>query len=131
MNQILHLSVSLCTWFTCNKVHLNGSKAVHMLFRDRQCNSSSLFDMNLHLNNQEIARVIEWRKTNLPWDKHIQSICSKAAKGLSALNIPEYFIPQQALKIICNTITLPHFRNGNISVGNTRMNSLERIIKIQ
>ena len=70
-------------------------------------------------------------KENFKWDTHVNLVSHKVSKNLAILNKVKYFFPQETMKILYNSLILPHF---NYCIGvwrNTEKYNIDRLQILQ
>ena len=119
-------------WLSVNKLSLNVGKTKFMIFHYRQRNISSLIPI-LKINNNIIKQVTEFDflgtifDQNLNWNKHVQKVANKVSRTIGLLNRLKRILPQNTLKLIYNSLVLPHFQYGILNWGH----NCSRLIKLQ
>ena len=109
-------------WLEINKLSLNVKKTKLMIFHHKQENIENLIPQ-LKLNEQ----IIEWVKEfnflgltidqHLTWNEHQQKISYKISRLLGIMCKLKRFLPQQVLRILFNSLILPHLQYCLLSWG--------------
>ena len=119
-------------WLEINKLSLNVKKTKYMIFHHKQRNIENLIPQ-LNLNEQIIKRVTDFDFLGLTidqhstWDGHVQKISNKISRSLGIMCKLKRFLPQNILKILYNSLILPHLQYCILSWGFKS----ERIFKLQ
>ena len=119
-------------WLALNKLSLNAKKTKMMVFHYHQ---KKITDMKLALfiNRTKIEQVKEFCFLGvvfdecLTWKPHVQKIGSKISIANGTLNRLKKFVPQEILKIIYNSLILPHLNFGILLWGHNS----KRIFRLQ
>ena len=71
---------------------------------------------------------------NLSWVPHINALCDKTSKMVGIINRLKFFVPANVLKLMYNTLILPHISYGILSWGHVNTNRLlllqKRVVRI-
>ena len=119
-------------WLKINKLSLNVKKTKFMIFHHRQRNIENLIPQ-LNLNEQIIERVTDFDflgltiDQHLTWNGHVQKISNKISRSLGIMCKLKRFLPQNILKILYNSLILPHLQYCILSWGFKS----DRIFKLQ
>ena len=123
---------NIYNWLCVNKLSLNIPKTKFMIFHHRQKRIDSIIP-NLIINNHQIERVTDFNflgitlDEHLSWNKQIQKIANKISRNIGVLNRLKNFLPLFSLKLIYNSLILPHIQYGILSWGF----KYERLFKLQ
>ena len=104
-------------WLSLNKLSLNVKKTKFMIFHHRQRNIGH-FIPQLRINNNIIERVNEFDflgitlDEHMNWHCHIHKITNKISRTLGILCKLKKLLPQIILKLIYNSLVLPHLNYG-------------------
>ena len=102
-------------WLEINKLSLNVKKTKFMIFHHKQQNIENLIPQ-LNLNEQIIERVTDFDFLGLTidqyltWNGHVQKISNKISRSLGIMCKLKRFLPQNILKILYNSLILPHLQ---------------------
>ena len=119
-------------WLEINKLSLNVKKTKFMIFHHKQRNIENLIPQ-LNLNEQIIERVTDFDflgltiDQHLTWNGHVQKISNKISRSLGIMCKLKRFLPQNILKILYNSLILPHLQYCILSWGFKS----DRIFKLQ
>ena len=69
--------------------------------------------------------------SRLTWNAHITSICSKIARGVSALTCARYHVPRKLLLWLYHSLIYPHLIYCNIVWGSAASSRLNRLVSLQ
>ena len=120
-------------WFAINKLSLNVEKTNYIKFSPGK-NSNN---MNVMIGDKTIQRVTSTKflgvtiHENLSWKLHIDQICSKMMKAIGIMNRMKTFLPQHTLRMLYNTLVVPHMTYSCEVWGTTYPSNLAKIMKIQ
>ena len=112
---------NMLKWFDVNKLCLNVSKSIFMLFHMHQKVIPSL---SISINGLQIENVYNFNflgltiNCHLDWKPHLISIGIKIARVIGLLRKLLYTLPTQVLRSIYNLLILPHNALHTFSVGN-------------
>ena len=93
-----------------------------MIFHYKQRYIENLIPQ-LKLNEQIIEQVTEFNflgltiDQHLTWNEHVQKISNKISNSLGIMYKLKRFLPQQVLRILYNSLILPHLQNCILSWG--------------
>ena len=111
---------------------LNVKKTKFMIFHHKQRNIENLIPQ-LNLNEQIIERVTDFDflgltiDQHLTWNGHVQKISNKISRSLGIMCKLKWLLPQNLLKILYNSLILPHLEYCILSWGFKS----DRIFKLQ
>lgn len=120
------------TWLSLNKLSLNVKKTKFMIFHFKQRIITHLIP-NLQIDSHPIERVSHFNflgltiDENITWDPHLQKVSNKISRTLGMLNRLKRFLPQSILKMIYNSLVLPHLQYSILCWGFKQ----NRIFKLQ
>ena len=109
-------------WLCVNKLSLNIPKNKFMIFHHRQRRIDDIIP-KLKINDHEIERVKHFNflgitiDEHMSWNMHIQKISNKISRNLGCLNRLKRFLPSTTLKLLYNSLVLPHLQYGILSWG--------------
>ena len=120
-------------WLSVNKLSLNVAKTKFMLFHYRQRNIDDIIP-DLAINGHIIERVHEFNflgiifDEHLDWNQHRQKVANKISRTLGLLNRLKHTLPQLTLKLLYNSLIVPHLQYGILTWGfqNTRISKLQK-----
>jgi hypothetical protein len=124
---------SIVEWLSLNKLSLNITKTKYMIFHNRQKNIAPHIP-NLQMNGHTIERVNEFNflgitfDKHMSWNSHANKIASKIGKSIGVINRLKRFLPTYILRLLYNSLVLPHLQYG-ILVWGTHPH--KRLIKLQ
>ena len=102
-------------WLEINKLSLNVKKTKFIIFHHKQRNIENLIPQ-LNLNEQIIERVTDFNFLGLTIDQHltwngpVQKISNKISRSLGIMCKLKRFLPQNILRILYNSLILPHLQ---------------------
>ena len=120
-------------WLAINKLSLNISKTKYMLFHHKQKDVSHI-ELNLEINNTPLEKVSDFNflgliiNENLTWQSHINKLSGKISRSLGVMNRLKRFLSSDVLRIIYNSMILPHLQFGILCWGceNSRLAKLQK-----
>ena len=128
-SEVEHMSQQINTelrniqeWLNINKLSLNVSKTKYMIFHHYQRNITNIIP-TLKINFEPIERVMEFNflgltiDEHLSWKPHIQKISNKIARTLGIMCRLKNFLPTHVLRILYNSMILPHLQYSILSWG--------------
>ena len=130
--EILKLSL----WFQSNKLLLNHEKTKYIIFHTRNRRIPLNTDP-ICLNNTvlQCVKTIQFLGVTidelLDWKAHIKNVSLKVSRSVGALSRMKYTLPQNILRILYNSIILPHLSYCNIIWGNTYLSHLSQLSLLQ
>ena len=120
-------------WLDINKLSLNVSKTKYMIFHHRQRNIDE-FIPDIRINDSPIERVNDLNflglqiDQHLNWNAHIQKSSNKISRILGVMNRLKRYLPTKILRVLYNSLILPHLQYGILSWGFklSRLSKLEK-----
>jgi len=128
--------IEIVTWFSSNKLIINHSKCVYMIFGAKIL-TNQIQNINLKINNIIIPRVTTTKflgviiRDNLSWDLHIESVSTKLNKTLGMLYKIRHKLNQEILNNLYYSLIYPHFIYCNLLWGNSPNDHLKLLKKCQ
>ena len=119
-------------WLVINKLSLNVKKTTYMLFHHRQKSIEHLLP-SLKIKNCDIARVSSFNflglnlDEHMSWNSHINKVSNRISRSLGVMNRIKRFLPTYALKLMYNSLILPHLQYSILTWGY----KADRLIKLQ
>ena len=132
INQQLSL---LNDWLIVNKLNLNTSKSKYMLFHYHQKYIAPETIPLIKLNNENFTFVKTFKflglflDSNLSWNCHINETSNKISKICGALSKLKYFLPSFTLRLLYNSLILPHLTFSILNWGFNNCNRLKILQK--
>ena len=120
-------------WLNIDKLSLNVRKTKYMIFHHYQRNITNI-SPTLKINCEPIERVTEFNflwltiDEHLSWKPHIQKISNKIARTLGIMCRLKNFLPTDILRILYNSLILPHLQYSVLSWG-FKMGRLDKLQK--
>lgn len=120
-------------WLSMNKLSINVSKTKFMVFTKKKCN---IDDLSISMCNSQIQQVSSLRflgviiDNKLNWASHINYVCNKVSRNIGIM-YKLNSMPRSVLKLIYNTIILPHLYYGITAWGNANATHIQRLIVLQ
>ena len=109
-------------WLNINKLSLNVSNTKYMIFHHRQRNIDE-FIPDIRINDSPIERVTDFNflglqiDQHLNWNAHIQKSSNKISRTLGVMNRLKRYLPTKILRVLYNSLILPHLQYGILSWG--------------
>ena len=128
-NELQHVTKWMCT----NKLSINISKTNFMIFSKKKCNNENV---SIKMCNSQIKQVSSLRflgliiDNKLNWANHINYVCNKVSKNIGIM-YKLNSLPKSVLKLIYNTIILPHLYYGITAWGNAHATHIQRLTLLQ
>ena len=134
-----HELILLYDWLCANKLSLNVKKTNWCIFSPQNSN----FEVNLNItinneiisqigirNNEETVKFLGiYIDPHITWKKHVNSVSSKMAKAIIAINKVKHFLPHIALRSLYLTLVQSHIIYGIQLWGNGNTKKLEILQK--
>ena len=120
----------IAVWLEVNKLSLNVKKCKFMLFSTPQLKFNTPM---LTIKGETLERIDSFNflgiylHEHLRWEHHINKVSNKISQTIGIMNKLKHFIPSDILKIIYNSLVLPHLHYGILLWGY----STERLFKLQ
>ena len=134
LQEIFNNELQLITkWLNTNKLLINVSKTNFMVFTKKKCNIDAI---SINMCNSEIKHVSSLKflgvivDNKLNWSNHINLICNKLSKNIGVLYRLKS-LPKSVLKLIYNTLIIPHINYCITAWGNAHDRYIQRIILLQ
>ena len=121
-------------WMCANRLSINFSKTVAMLFTTR---SSNIQLGEISINNETIQFHNEIKflgvhfDPKLKFDKHIDVVCKKLSRIVGAMYRIRKNLPSSVIKDIYYTLVYPHLIYCNLVWAGTSQNHLENLVLLQ
>ena len=109
-------------WLLVNKLTLNVDKTKFMIFHNRQRKVEGLIP-KIKINCKEIERVSTFNflgltiDENVNWHAHTLKIANRISRTLGIMNRIKNFVPAHVLRIIYNSLILPHLQYSILAWG--------------
>ena len=110
------------TWLKLNKLSLNTSKTKYIVFHMPQ---KKIPKLELKLDDKLIEQVSDFNllgvhiNQHLNWSTHTNYINTKISKTIGILSKLKHFLPRFVLKIIYDTLIVPHLTYGILCWGHS------------
>ena len=124
---------AISNWLSVNRLSLNASKTKFMVFHNYQKIMCDDDIPKLIINDSVIERVREFNflgltiNESLNWSSHCSKIANKISRTLGVMNRLKRYLPFSALKLMYDSLILPHLQFGITCWGF----ETSRIIKLQ
>ena len=112
--------IKLSDWLKLNKLSLNVTKTKFIIFKP---SNKQLPIPVIKIDNSNVEQVSNFNflgiylNENLKWNYHTNIINKKISKVIGIMHYLKRFIPSDVLKIIYNTLILPHINYGLLAWG--------------
>ena len=110
---------NISDWFKANKLTLNISKSVYMIFSRKNHT-----DIDLRLGDNKLPKVTTtkflgiWIDQNLNWNKHLSKLKTKVKRNLTLLKIGQKHLNTHTKKMLYYAQIYSHLSYGLILWGN-------------
>ena len=124
----------LMDWFLANKLTLNLSKTVCVLFQKQNQNKDITLEVNnLKIKNQSETKFLGmWLDQNLKWNSHIQKLTMKIKRSQNLLKCAQNLLNKETKKLVYHAHIESHVRYGLVIWGNNATKEqLNKIKKLQ
>ena len=107
-------------WLELNRLQLNTEKSKFMLFHMPQ---KSIPNLKLTISGSIIERVTQFKflglniDSNLNWKAHLSAVSTKVSRVIGLLHKLKYVFPSYSLRMIYNSLILPHFNYSLLAWG--------------
>ena len=107
-------------WLELNRLQLNTEKSKFMLFHMPQ---KSIPNLKLTISGSIIERVTQFKflglniDSNLNWKAHLSAVSTKVSRVIGLLHKLKYVFPSYILRMIYNSLILPHFNYSLLAWG--------------
>ena len=124
-------------WLCSNKLTLSRDKTEYMIIASRQRLHNINSDPLIKLGNNNIKRVRQYKTLGvivddkLLWNEHIDSITTRASKGLGMLRRMKPFVPRSILVMVYKSLILPYLDYCCLVWDNCSNYLLDNLQKIQ
>ena len=128
--------VKLNNWFLCNRLHVNYDKTNYMIFRSRNRRvPNNLLPVSIGENVIQRKDSLQFLGViideHLSWKNHITHISAKLSRSIGILSRLKYILPFNVLKMLYNSIIVPHLNYCNVIWGHTFKSYLEKLYLLQ
>ena len=120
-------------WLELNRLSLNVKKTKYMIFYNHQRDIINHIP-KLELNGELLVRVEDFDflgltiDQHMTWNAHIQKISNKISRSLGIMNRLKRYLPQNILRTIYNSLSLPHI-NSSILVWGFKSRRISKLKK--
>ena len=123
-------------WFKVNKLSLNLSKTNYIIFRTRKrrvpTNLPEILIDDAIINKVDNVKFLGVTINEyLDWSTHISVISKSVARSVGILSKLKFILPSNILKLIYNSLILPHLSYCNHIWGNTFKSHLKKLHILQ
>lgn len=121
-------------WFRANKLTLNISKTVFMIFhpKGKKMTEKIRFENDMISNMRETKFLGVWLNDNISWESHIRQLILKLKRNLMLLKRSKNFLNQKALKLVYYGHFHSHLKYGILLWGSMlSQNQTNRLQKLQ
>ena len=123
---------NISDWFKANKLTLNISKSVYMIFSRKNHT-----DIDLKLGDNKLPKVTTtkflgmWIDQNLNWNEHLSKLKTKVKRNLTLLKIGQRYLNTHTKKMLYYAQIYSHLSYGLIlwgnMVSNTQLTSIQKL----
>ena len=107
-------------WLELNRLQLNTEKSKFMLFHMTQ---KSIPNLKLTISGSIIERATQFKflglniDSNFNWKAHLSAVSTKVSRVIGLLHKLKYVFPSYILRMIYNSLILPHFNYSLLAWG--------------
>ena len=122
-------------WLSANKLTLNINKTKYMIFTPNNKHRPQTF--NIVIDGKQIEKVEQFDflgitiDNKLNWKCHINKIVNKLSRNIGIINQLKNFLPTHILRLLYNSMILPHIQYGSHTWAYCAKSELQKIIKLQ
>ena len=126
----------MLTWITKNRLVLNSDKTCVMLIGSR-ANLRKVESFNVYLNDTLLNRVRSAKclgiviDDELNWSKHVDKVTKTTQRNVSVIKRAKAYLPQGSLKLLYNSLVLPHFDYCSPVWSNRYQSQTTQLFKVQ
>jgi len=119
-------------WFHANRLSINASKTNYQIYSANYVNY-----INIVLNNCFIGRekCIKYLGVlvdeNLKWHSHIKHVSAIISRNLGIMSRASFYLSSCELKLLYNSLILPHLNYCAVIWGSNYKTSIDRILILQ
>ena len=123
-------------FFKANKLKLNAKKTKMVCFR-KKGHKLEQEDINIYLDNvclklEDNASFLGITlDSHLKWESHCSKVANKISKNSSVICRVKKMLPPKSLKILYNSLVLPHIQYGLVVWDGSNGQNKKRIVAIQ
>ena len=127
----------LTDWFRANKLSLNVTKTVHMMFKDAYNKTPVPEDLNVKIGSELVQKVTKVKflglhiDNELKWTYHLKHCQSKLSSSLYALRSAKHVLSPKHLQILYNSLINPDIDYGILLWGSAMKSLLKPIETLQ
>ena len=123
-------------FFKANKLKLNAKKTKMVCFRKKNktvdFNTVQIILDGTNLKFEEEASFLGIHlDSHITWENHCNRVANKIAKNSSVINRVKKMLPPDSLKMLYNSLILPHIQYGLAVWGRSNSQNKKRINSIQ
>lgn len=140
LNTLIHHAnieiASIYRWFCLNKLSINHNKTNFVLFHSKNKPISENIS-HILLNDRQIQKVPFMKflgvyfDSNLTWKVHLTNKANQILKVVSILGRLKHYIPTYTLRLIYNSLILPHLNYAICAWGNITCPEIKRLKILQ
>jgi hypothetical protein len=123
-------------FFKANKLKLNAKKTKMVCFRKKNQNVQ-LEQVKIYLDGvklsfeEEVSFLGMTIDSHLTWESHCCKVANKVSRNSSIISRVRKMLPPESLKLLYNSLILPHLQYGLILWGNCTSQNRKRITTVQ
>jgi hypothetical protein len=127
--------LSISDWFKANKLKLNASKTSCMLFSKNKNKNTNEICIKLDGERLAFKKTVQFLgisiDENITWEDQSLKVANKISKIHSMIIRLKNKLPTSSLKMLYNSLLLPHLQYGITIWGGAENQQIKRIRKIQ
>ena len=122
-------------WPKLNKLSLNINLKKYIIFHSTNYSETNQPDLNLTIDNVDIERVRKFdfmgvtNTDTLTWRDHTSKLANKISKSVGVMSRLKFMLHEDTLKLIYNSLVLPHFYFSILAWGFESERLIKLIIK--
>ena len=125
---------TLVDWFKANKLTLNMSKTVYMLFKNKENGTTDhiIIDNEKIVESENTKFLGLWMDKNLNWKKHTSILINKIKRNTTLIRNTKTIFSKETLKLVYYAHIHSHIAYGlNVWGGMVTKEVINKIQKIQ
>ena len=120
-------------WFLCNRLCLNVSKTSFQIYTKKKLSLSPVIQINnVNIKREKTVKFLGILvDENLTFQEHINYVCQKLSAGIGIMFRGKDVLESTQLKLLYNTLLLPHLTYCNLVWGINFESYTQRILLLQ
>ena len=127
---------NISIWLMDNRLKLNVNKTRYMLFHSGKIDIWKNINLDIKIGNSTIKKVNNYKylgvtiDSNLKWSEHIEALKTKLLRTIGILYKTRYYLNQNSLYYIFNSLLMSHVRYGLLCWGRASRTKITEINKL-